>query len=116
MAVATSSSSINVTWDAVNCPTVMGYRVVHYSGVQNSTMVVNAPMTEAVITGLSPFTNITVFVAAINESGVNGPAAVVVETTLLQGNGIELLHILLPPLLVLWCCTVLTYTVRSTIQ
>ena len=95
MIVATSSSSINVMWDAVNldCPTVLGYRVVHDNGAQNNSMMVNAAMTEAVITGLLPFTNIAVFVAAINESGIDGPAAMMAETTLLQGNRSELLFV-----------------------
>lgn len=92
-AVASSSSSIDVTWVAIilDCPSFMGYTVVHDNGTQNNSVTVNASTIEAMITGLPAFTNITVFVAANNGSGAEGPAAMVVETTLLQGNGLELL-------------------------
>lgn len=86
MAMATSSSSIAVIWDAVtlDCPRVSGYRVVYNSGAENITL--NITMTAANITNLPPFTSITVFVAAISDKGMDGPAAMKMETTLLEGE------------------------------
>ena len=86
MAMAISSSSIMVMWDAVDCPTVSGYMVVHNSGSGNITKNLTESMTAEVITDLPAFAEITVFVAAISDRGVDGPAAMVVETTLLQGE------------------------------
>ena len=84
--MATSSSSIAVMWDAVtlDCPDVSGYRVVHNDGTGNMTM--NLTMTAVNISNLPPFTNITVFVAAIPDKGMDGPAAMEVVTTLLEGE------------------------------
>ena len=84
--IAMSSSSITVMWDAVtlDCPSVSGYRVVHNDGTGNITM--NLTMTEVDITNLPSFTNISVFVAAISDEGMDGPAAMEVVTTLLEGE------------------------------
>ena len=88
-AEATSSSSITVMWDAISldCPNITGYRVVYDNGTGNNTAVPETAMTS--ILGLPPFTNISVFVAALSDVGV-GPAAVKVVTTLLQGKQHEL--------------------------
>ena len=87
MAMAISSSSIMVMWDAVSpdCPTVPRYTVEHNSGGGNITRNLTENTAE-VITDLPAFTEITVFVAAISDMGIDGPAAMVVETTLLQGE------------------------------
>ena len=77
-------SSITVMWDAVTfCSGVSGYRVVHNNGTGNISMIVT--MTEVNINNLPPFTNISVFVAVIPNNGMDGPAAMEVVTTLLEG-------------------------------
>ena len=82
--MAMSSSSITVMWDAVTlCSGVSGYRVVHNNGIGNISMIVT--MTEVNINNLPPFTNISVFVAVIPNNGMDGPAAMEVVTTLLEG-------------------------------
>ena len=75
-------------WDAISldCPSFTGYRVVHNTSFGNITMMLAINMTSVMITNLHPFTNTTVFVAAISDMGFDGPDAVVVETTLLQGE------------------------------
>ena len=85
MAMVLSSSSIMVMWDAIDCPTVSGYMVVHNSGGGNITRNLTESTT-AEVTDLPAFAEITVFVAAISDMEVDGPASVVVETTLLQGE------------------------------
>ena len=83
--MAMSSSSITVMWDAVTlCSGVSGYWVVHNDGTRNITM--NLTMTAVNISNLPPFTNISVFVAVIPDKGMDGPAAMEVGTTLLEGE------------------------------
>lgn len=83
--MAMSSSSITVMWDTVTlCSGVSGYRVVHNDGTRNITM--NLTMTAVNISNLPSFTNISVFVAAISDEGMDGPAAMKVVTTLLKGE------------------------------
>ena len=88
-AEATSSSSITVMWDAISldCPNI--YRVVYDDGTGNNTVMPETAMTAVSIPGLPPFTNISVFVAALSDAGV-GPAVEELVTTLLQGKQHEL--------------------------
>ena len=52
-------------------------------------MMLEVSMTAVSIPGLPPFTNISVFVAALSDAGV-GPAVEELVTTLLQGKQHEL--------------------------
>ena len=86
-AMAMSSSSVIVMWDAItfDCSNVTSYEVAHNSSGENTTVMPTVFMTSVMISNLSAFTNITVSVAAMSDMEV-GPPAVVMETTLLQGE------------------------------
>ena len=79
-----TANSITVQWEEVPClhrnGEITGYTVVARTGTTDITEFVNGDARSATVSGLEPFTQYTVLVAAVNGAGTSEPTSIMVET------------------------------------
>ena len=77
MATAMDSTTISVQWDEVPClqrnSDITGYTVRYESGDQSSSELITGASRMTSLTGLQPFTEYLIQVAAVNSNNDTGP-------------------------------------------
>ena len=84
MVVTVTTNSITVQWEEVPClhrnGEITGYVIVARIRTTDITEFVNGDARSATVSGLTPITQYTVLVAAVNGAGTGQPISIIVET------------------------------------